>query len=335
MNEGDLIRVLDLLTLPPDAVQVQGADVETQARVATSRSWTGAPTVVGSGVASKVVAGVQTDELSMKVYVTKKLPERAIPPERRVPPTLTLPAVAGEIVTDVEAIGEQRVELLSNRVRPVAPGYSISLMEGSPGTFGAVVAKRNDPLRPLLLSNSHIIAQYGLAEKGAKIIQPAVGDGGSEVDAVATLLESVPFNFEPGFNNLCDAAIGTLSDRSDVVALIPLLGQPKEVGPRPATGASVQKTGRTTGHTTGTIKDVNYRTLMSYPKAGGGWGTLGFRDQVLCEKYTDGGDSGALVCDSAGRAVGLHWAGSTSTSVFSPLDFAFDALEVQLWKGDI
>jgi hypothetical protein len=70
---------------------------------------------------------------------------------------------------------------------------------------------------------------------------------------------------------------------------------------------------------------------MSYPKPGGGWGTLGFRNQILCEKYSDGGDSGALVCDMAGNAVGLHWCGSSSTSVFSPIEFVLDALSVQLW----
>jgi hypothetical protein len=116
---------------------------------------------------------------------------------------------------------------------------------------------------------------------------------------------------------------------------IPLIGVPNGVGAIPIPGTQVQKTGRTTGHTTGLVKDVHYRTFMSYPRPGGGWGTLGFRDQVLCEKYSDGGDSGSLVCDMQGRAVGLHWAGSTSTSVFSPLAFVFSALNVELWRGGV
>ena len=58
----------------------------------------------------------------------------------------------------------------------------------------------------------------------------------------------------------------------------------------------------------------------------------GFRDQVLCTKYTDSGDSGSLVCDMQGVAVGLHWAGSQSVSIFSPIAFVFQQLDISLWS---
>jgi hypothetical protein len=96
----------------------------------------------------------------------------------------------------------------------------------------------------------------------------------------------------------------------------------------------VQKSGRTTGHTVGLVQDVHFRTVMLYPKPGGGWGDAGFRDQVLCSRYSDGGDSGSLVCDMNGNPVGLHWCGSKAASIFSPISFVFDLLKIQLWKSD-
>lgn len=335
MNEDDLVRAQDLLTLPPDAPQVESADPDTQAAIDRARSWTGGPNVVGSGVAPKVTSGLTTSELALKLYVTEKLPERTIPRDQRIPSSIEVPAIPGTLPTDVEAIGDQQLQLLSSRIRPLVPGYSVGRLGGSPGTLGAIVAKVNGPLNPLLLSNSHVIAQYGLATPGMIILQPAPRDGGGEADSIATLLESTPFDFNPGFNNLCDAAIASITNIINVKPDIPLIGVPSGVGPVPAPGTQVQKTGRTTGHTTGLVKDVHYRTLMSYPRPGGGWGTLGFRDQVLCEKYSDGGDSGSLVCDMQGKAVGLHWAGSTSTSVFSPIASVFSALGVELWRGGV
>ena len=46
----------------------------------------------------------------------------------------------------------------------------------------------------------------------------------------------------------------------------------------------------------------------------------GFIDQVLCTRYTDGGDSGSLVLqEGTDRLVGLHFAGASGGSVFSPI----------------
>jgi hypothetical protein len=331
----ELIHALDLLTLSVTAHRVRGLDTELRDAIDHARPWVAGPNVVGSGVAPRVTQGKHEEEIALKVYVTRKLPRTLLPQEQLVPETVELPGIDGLIPTDVEAIGIQQLQSLSARVRPLQPAYSIGLPGVETGTLGCVVAERSDPLTPLLLSNSHVLAQSGLARQGARIVQPGPEDGGAESDQIGALHKSVVFDFAPGFNNLCDAALAIPDDRSNVLAEIPLVGMPKPGAPPVAPGTLVQKSGRTTGHTTGVIKDVNYRTLMSYPRPGGGWGTVGFRDQVLCERYSDGGDSGALVCDMEGRAVGLHWCGSRSTSVFSPIRFVFELLDVQLWTGQI
>lgn len=275
----------------------------------------------------------EKDGTAFKLYVASKLPADLVPPEQLVPATVELPGISSVIRTDVEGIGIQQLQDFASRIRPLQPAYSIGLVGLATGTLGCLVATVSDPSAPLLLSNSHILAQYGLAPEGSQIVQPGPDDGGADSDAIGTLVSSVPFNFAPGFNNLCDAAIAMPTDGSNVRADIPLIGIPTSGAGPVAPGTQVQKSGRTTGHTTGLVKDVNYRTMMSYPKPGGGWGTVGFRDQVLCERYSDGGDSGSLVCDMEGRAVGLHWCGSRSTSVFSPIQFVLEALGVQLWAG--
>ena len=57
---------------------------------------------------------------------------------------------------------------------------------------------------------------------------------------------------------------------------------------------------------------------------------LGLRDQVLCTRYTAGGDSGSVVLNSRNRIVGLHFAGSESTSIFNRISHVFTLLDIDL-----
>jgi hypothetical protein len=109
------------------------------------------------------------------------------------------------------------------------PAYSVGLFGSETGTLGCFVAKNGNPIRPLLLSNSHVLAQSGLASLGAMITQPGKDDGGSVSDVVGFLSEVVPFDFTPGFNNLCDAALATLADDIVASAEIPRIGVPPTV----------------------------------------------------------------------------------------------------------
>ena len=85
----------------------------------------------------------------------------------------------------------------------------------------------------------------------------------------------------------------------------------------------IVKVGRTTGKTFGVIHDVHFRFAFTYE----GVGRVGFRDQVLCTRYSAPGDSGSLVLDrKSKRAVGLHFASAPQGSVFSPIDAVLEAL---------
>jgi hypothetical protein len=328
MTEADLRSALEVLTTPPDAPELESAHPELPAAVASTQSWLRGPGVMGVGLAEKTTRGERVDELALKVYVVEKRPPDAVAPEERVPDTVAVPSVADAVTTDVEAIGTQRLELNTTRVRPLAAGFSIGIADET-GTLGCFVRLKTDPDGIYIMSNSHVLAKSGLAAVGTAIVQPGPSDGAG--DPVAALTASVAFDFQAGFNNLCDAAVAKLaaSEATPSVA-IPEIGVPKASHVELARGMTIQKTGRTTGHTIGTIRDVDYRTFMNYPRPGGGFAAAGFRSQVLCERYSDAGDSGSLVCDSAGNAVGLHWCGSASASVFSPIDFVLEGLGAEL-----
>jgi hypothetical protein len=337
MDDSDrtLRDALDTLTLPEGSPQLESLPDETRTAVKQSQSWLLGPNVVGAGVAPKVTAGQTLETLAIKVYVVGRLPLAELPEKYRVPESLNVPGVPGDLVTDVEAIGEQWLQVESDRRRPAYPGISVGLLAGDTGTLGCIVEKTENPENRYILSNSHVLALSGLAEVGAPVAQPGKLDGGRDDDVLADFSEAVTFNFEPGFNNLCDAAIAKVRASGDVLSQVPEIGTLRGFRKQAdlKRGMQVQKTGRTTGHTIGTIKDTAYRTFMPYRQPDGRTSSAGFRDQVLCQRYTDSGDSGAVVLDMDGFVVGLHWCGSVSTSVFSPIEFVFDALKIDLVTG--
>jgi hypothetical protein len=287
---------------------------------------------VGVGLAEKTRRGERVDEVALKVYVAEKRPIADVPPEARVPRVVSVSSVADAVPTDVEAIGPQRLELNTTRVRPLTPGFSIGIT-GETGTLGCFVRLKHDPDGIYILSNSHVLAGSGLAAVGTEIVQPGPNDGAGE--SIGKLAGSIPFDFQAGFVNLCDAAIAKIVAGGAPSVAIPEIGVPKTEPVELVRGMTVQKTGRTTGHTIGTVRDVDYRTFMNYPRPGGGFAAAGFRSQVLCERYSDAGDSGSLVCDGAGNAVGLHWCGSASASIFSPIRFVLEGLGAELIAAEL
>ena len=148
----------------------------------------------------------------------------------------------------------------------------------------------------------------GKAKFGDKIVYPGPADGGaSPADLVASLAFVHPFDTSGAFVNRVDAALAEIAAArlSDVNLAIA-----KAVNPLgtvlPKRDMKVVKIGRTTGQTTGKVIDVNFRFALTYP----GVGKVAYIDQVLCSRYTDGGDSGSIVVDSgSGKIVGLHFAG--------------------------
>jgi hypothetical protein len=171
-----------------------------------------------------------------------------------------------------------------------------------------------------------------VARKGEKILQPGKHDGGkASADVLAELAEWAPFQFSAsGHPNLVDAAIAKVKALGSVTSAIRLIGVPQGISRTIQRNMQIQKTGRTTDYTVGIVKDVNYRTALTYPKPGGGKGRVGFRDQVLCTRYSASGDSGSVVLNMKKEVVGLHFAGSDSSSIFNRIGHVVDALHIDV-----
>lgn len=330
-SEKALLRALDLLTVAPHS-EIEALSDDASAHAKNIRHIVDSKNVVAVGISEKESQGKATGKLALTFYVKKKVPLEKLRASEAVPPALP-ESVAGTqaVPTDVKVIGDIRPEINVRR-KPVQPGNSIGHVDVSAGTLGAFV-KHGKQL--LILSNSHVLANSGKAKKGDDIVYPGKRDGGQKPkDLVARLADFVQFQTGGDFVNHVDCAIAEpLESRlADIKQEIKGLGLPKGKI-KPKRGMKITKVGRTSGKTSGRILDVNFRTTVSYP----GVGLVGFVDQVLCTRYTEPGDSGALVIDKkSGKAVGLHFSGSEpegegrGSSIFNPIDEVLKALNVTL-----
>ncbi len=219
--------------------------------------------------------------------------------------------------TDVRVVGPVRVTSAAlplpaaarRRVRPLVPGASVAHPDVTAGTLGAFVHDADG--RVLLLSNNPVLADTDRARVGDPVLSPGPADGGRPgVDRVATLTA-----FEPlvPTGNLLDLAVAAVDDPALVGGnTVPegvLAGVVEEV----LDGVEVAKTGRTTGHTTGTVTAVELDGVtVDYGRGQ----LLSFDDCLEVEgdgrSFSDGGDSGSVVYALDGlSALGLLFAGST------------------------
>jgi hypothetical protein len=330
-SEKNLLRALDLLTIAPHT-EIQALSLGGSEHTRNIKRIVGSKNVVAVGISEKESNGKMTGYLCLTFYVERKVPLNKLRADEVIPPALPQSMGGPHVIsTDVKAIGRIYPEV--NAIRnPVQPGNSIGHLKVTAGTLGAFVEKDK---QLLILSNSHVLANSGKAKIGDAIIYPGKHDGGTKAkDAVAKLVEFVQFQTGGDFVNKVDCALAEpLESRlEDIKKGIKGLGLPKGII-KPKRGMKVTKVGRTTGRTTGEVLDVNFRTTINYP----GVGFVGFIDQVLCTRYTDGGDSGSLVIDKeSGKAVGLHFSGSppegesVGSSIFNPIQDVLKALGVKL-----
>jgi hypothetical protein len=279
--------------------------------------------IVGIGIAEKVSENAPTGELSLCFYVEKKLPKSRMKNNKLIPPVMAAPDDKA-VFTDVQEIGRPVPEAKVNkRDKPIQSGFSVGHVKITAGTVGALVKKGK---KLLILSNSHVLALSGKGKVGDVIIFPGDADRGKkERRPVATLESFTPFQKGGDLVNVTDAALALIDDdRIDEVDFTVLGAQSPLAMIKPKRGMKVVKRGRTTGDTEGEVQDIHFSIVITYP----GVGQVGFRDQVKCTRYTEGGDSGSIVVDKeTGKIVGLHFAGSPGMSAFNPIDEVVKALK--------
>lgn len=300
----------------------------------------------GYSLGRKMVKGADTGELAIVIFVKRKIAARQLSLSNSIPNLLQHPAGSGgtiDFITDVQEASFSRRPLAS-RERPAKSGMSIGHVDITAGTLGGLMRdKRSNAV--VILSNNHVLANSNDARPGDPILQPGVADGGhAPGDVIARLTRFVPIDFRDNAQNRMDAAIATpLEPTVEHVGW-----DTQNIGPetpgkiRPLgdgdLGLAVQKTGRTTGHTKGSIQGLYATVQVNYGEAG----NAVFTDQVIISQplgqddFSRGGDSGSLVYDDQNVCVGLLFAGSESTArdpgttIITPIELVMKELQLEL-----
>ncbi len=258
----------------------------------------------------KNVVGVGEGHDRVVVLVTRKEELSALSTSDVVDRYLSDPVDESLYRTDVVEIGELHA-LSTDGLRP---GASLGREgAGHVGTCGCLV-ERDGKLS--ILSNWHVLD----AAAGTRVLHPSPMDGTAKYVGVIT--ETVPPVF--GSVNVMDAAVAEITAPGQVVGNDFITGGPVMV----AVGDAVEKTGRTSGHTTGEVVALNTTIDVNYSS-----GVARFSGQIVTSTMLDPGDSGSVGVKD-GSPFGLGFAGSDYSSIFTPIGVVFSKLRLQLPKEE-
>ena len=305
------------------------------------------PGVVGVDIGEKYSDGKPTGELSIVVYVTEKKAKDALSTKEVIPKTvdgvktdvqelvIELQVAAHRLEADAQvdatayttlhggiSMGPSRSIYMTPPEVPAAGNYVFV------GTLGAMVRDRASGAT-MALTNFHVACVDDGWAVGNRMVQPGRPDGGN------------PATQE--FGNLTRAQLTENTDGAVVTVDTghawdyTVEGIGDVAGTATATnGMAVQKRGRTTEHTFGTVGSTDATLSIDY---GDGLGVRTLRHQIRVDtdtarsaRFSDQGDSGSVVMDMNRNVVGLLFAGSTdgSTTFANPIAVALNELGVDL-----
>lgn len=245
--------------------------------------------------------------------------------------------VTGRIAALQKGGQPEAVQILSTSTsywpRPVPIGVSTGNATATNLATGTIACRVKTSSKVYALSNNHVYALENTAPVGSEVLQPGLYDGGIPVtDHLGYLTPFVPIVFRGNASNRVDAAIA-ITDTLTLGTGTPPdgYGTPKATTVQPTLNAPVQKYGRTTALTQGTITGVNATVKVSYSH-----GVARFVGQILISpgSFSAAGDSGSLVVTQSGDyPVGLLFAGSSSVTIANNINdvlTAFGGLGYQI-----
>ncbi len=312
---------------------------------------------VGVGFRNKDRQGMR--ELCIVCSVVEKKPLNELAEHER------LPQYVGDFRIDVVATGRFKAlgAMQAQRMRPVHPGLSIGHEKITAGTFGLVVERNGERL--MLSNNHVLANCNSGKLGDRVLQPGRYDGGKADKDAIAHLVEFVPIFFDEDavaapqtatlksravamprgcgsalvrngrgtapvetFNqrgkNRVDCALALPEEQRMLSLEIAGIGVPRGVGVG-SLGMQIQKSGRTTGHTTGQIEQIDVTSRIDYDNR-----TATFTGQILASAVSAAGDSGSAVLDMTGRVIGLLFAGSNNVTLINPIQDVLDALNVEV-----
>ena len=294
------------------------------------------PGVTGIDVGYKVVGGVQTEEVAIRVHVEKK--------KSSVPKAQQVPASIDGAVTDVlERTYELQVVRTPLDFSAQADTTHYATLQGGisigpsraiggfvfAGTLGAIVTD-NVSGKKAAVTNFHVACVDSGWHVGDRQVQPSRVDTGTVPgDEFGAILRAVLSSHVDGAVLSIDAGKTTSGTIVDIGTVN---------GTKPATlGMVVRKRGRTTGLTHGSVDGLSLTVNVDY---GDGLGVHTLTDQVSIATdtaqnplFSDHGDSGSVIVDSTGAVVALLFAGSGTNTVGNPIASVLSELNIAIPKG--
>jgi hypothetical protein len=239
--------------------------------------------------------------------------------------------VTGKIVA--MAVADHRVKQTPPIAMGTSGGWRYDLANGycCGGTLGSLVNKGGSQY---VLSNYHVLegdivsgGNGRSAQAGDPVVQPGLIDVSCSAATAQNVATLSGIKSLPGSN--VDCAIAQVSS-----GMVQTNGSILEIGTISATtqaasvGLAVKKSGRTTGLSRSSISGLNASVSVAYENecAGGSAFTKTYSGQIVIKnngkRFLNSGDSGSLmVTDDASnaRAVGLLFAGSSSSAIANPI----------------
>ncbi len=232
--------------------------------------------------------------------------------------------VTGEFqaLTAVQAPTAQGRVKLTRLVRPVPNGVSVgNNFECAAGTLGTGLVIGG---QTYALSNNHVFARQNAGVIGEVIVQPGRFDShprcadDTPASQLGTLADFQPIDFAGGDNTI-DAAIASTSTPLTCATPAGFYGSPGTTVVVASVGLPIQKVGRTSGLTTGSVALINVTVNVGY----GGGRVARFVNQVVTTSgISKAGDSGSLIVtnDADANPVALLFAGTADgTTVGNPI----------------
>ena len=294
------------------------------------------PGVTGIDVGYKVVGGVQTDEVAIRVHVEKK--KDSVPKAQRVPASID-----GAVTDVLERKYELQVVSRPLDFSAQADTTHYATLQGGisigpsraiggfvfAGTLGAIVTD-NVSGKKAAVTNFHVACVDSGWHVGDRQVQPSRVDTGTVPgDEFGAILRAV-------LSSHVDGAVLSIDAGKTTAGTIVDIGTVN--GTKPATlGMVVRKRGRTTGLTHGSVDGLSLTVSVDY---GDGLGVHTLTNQVSIATdtsqnplFSDHGDSGSVIVDSTGAVVALLFAGSGTNTVGNPIASVLSELNIAIPKG--
>jgi hypothetical protein len=284
---------------------------ERRRAIAAARGLFRDPNVLAIGIGERKRDRRPTGEIALVVTVMDKPGIEHVAHGYRVPRKLRVPATRTqrgfELVTDV-IVGQRKRFAVGARV--AARDLSLRICpegHGSEGTLGGIVEDQHGAV--FLLSCSHVLSDFGRVPIGGPIFELERGR------RIARLTRY--FDLVPGATNYADVAIAKLA--SGVVDdLLPRTSVRSVATASPGKGDAVQMFVQDATPSGGHVSQIDVQEKV-YGWGGSETDYVVMAGQIEVEDLGVRGDSGAVVTDAQGRAVGLFIADNGSRDLMTPI----------------